>query len=215
MRTSTRDDGLTAFLEMRPRLLGIAYRMLRSAAEAEDLVQDVWLRWQAADRTVVRNARAFLATTATRLAINAMQSARARYETSPEPFGPEPVDTSVQPGVQTERSEALAWGVRLLYHRLSARERAAYILREAFGYAYRDIGRVLRLAEANARQVVVRARQHIASGSTDTAPSAAQDRLLAAFIAAARDGDLARLESLLAADVLATVKQAQGTAEAA
>src|SRR5262245_44404187 len=73
-------DGLTAFLRMRPRLFGIAYRMLGSAAEAEDVVQDVWLRWQTTDRTIVRDAAAFLATTATRLAINVMQSARARRE---------------------------------------------------------------------------------------------------------------------------------------
>ena len=79
--TSTSDDGLSAFLRMRPRLFGIAYRMLGSAAEAEDVVQDVWLRWQTTDRSVVRDAAAFLVTTATRLAINVMQSARARRET--------------------------------------------------------------------------------------------------------------------------------------
>src|SRR5262245_52665974 len=86
------DDGLSAFLSVRPRLFAIAYRMLGSAAEAEDVVQDVWVRWQTADRSVVRDAAAFLATTATRLAINVMQSARARRETCVESWLPEPVD---------------------------------------------------------------------------------------------------------------------------
>ena len=93
------DDGLSAFLSVRPRLFGIAYRMLGSAAEAEDIVQDVWVRWQTADRSVVRDAAAFLATTATRLAINVMQSARSRRETYVGPWLPEPVDTERRPSV--------------------------------------------------------------------------------------------------------------------
>src|SRR5690349_8654161 len=101
--TSTGDDGLSAFLTMRPRLFGIAYHMLRSAAEAEDVVQDVWLRWQTTDRTVVRDAAAFLATTTTRLAINVVQSARARRETSAGPWPPEPVDASCDPWLAAER----------------------------------------------------------------------------------------------------------------
>jgi RNA polymerase sigma-70 factor, ECF subfamily len=82
----TGDDGLSTFLTMRPRLFGIAYHMLGSAAEAEDVVQDAWLRWQTTDRTIVRDAAAFLATTATRLAINVMQSARSRRETHVAPW---------------------------------------------------------------------------------------------------------------------------------
>ena len=81
-KTSTDDDGLSAFMSVRPRLFGIAYRMLRTAAEAEDVVQDVWVRWQTANRSLVRDAAAFLATTTTRLAINVIQSARSRRETS-------------------------------------------------------------------------------------------------------------------------------------
>src|SRR5262249_13323024 len=90
-QTRTHDDGLSAFMSVRPRLFGIAYRMLGSAAEAEDIVQDVWVRWQGADRSLVRDAAAFLATTATRLAINVMQSARSRRETYVGPWLPEPV----------------------------------------------------------------------------------------------------------------------------
>jgi RNA polymerase sigma factor (sigma-70 family) len=192
--SSTSDDGLSAFLSMRPRLFGIAYRMLGSAAEAEDVVQDAWVRWQTTDRSVVRDAAAFLATTATRLAINVMQSARARRETSVGPWQSEPVDTRGDPWLAAERDQALACGLRMLLEKLTPTERAAYILREAFDYAYRDIANVLRLAEANARQVVTRARQHIASGRTTATSSTEQERLLEAFIAAAQDGDVARLE---------------------
>ena len=185
------DEGLATFLSMRPRLFGIAYRMLGSAAAAEDVVQDVWLRWQTTDRRVVRDAAAFLATTATRLAINVMQSARARRETNVEPWQPEPLDASGDPGLATERHEALVCGVRMLLEKLTPVERAAYILREAFDYAYRDIANVLHLAEANARQIVTRARQRIASGRVRTTSASEQQRLLEAFIAAARDGDVA------------------------
>jgi len=200
----TYDDGLPAFMRVRPRLFGIAYRMLGSAAEAEDIVQDVWVRWQTADRRLVRDAAAFLATTTTRLAINVRQSARSRRETYVGRWLPEPVDTSADPGLGAERGEALELGVVQLLKKLSPTERAAYILREAFDYTYRDIASVLRLAEANARQVVTRARQHVASGRRIPASSTEQRRLLDAFIAAAQHGDVAGLEGVLASDVVST-----------
>jgi RNA polymerase sigma factor (sigma-70 family) len=158
------DDGLPAFLTVRPRLFGIAYRMLGSAAEAEDVVQDVWVRWQMTNRSLVRDATAFLTTTARRLAINVMQSARSRRETCVGPGLPEPADASADPRLEVERGQALASGVLLLLERLTPAERAAFILREAFDYPYRDIANLLRLEEANARQVVTRARQRVANG---------------------------------------------------
>jgi RNA polymerase sigma-70 factor, ECF subfamily len=203
-KTRTHDDGLSAFMSVRPRLFGIAYRMLGSAAEAEDVVQDVWLRWQTTDRSVVRDAAAFLATTATRVAINVRQSARARRETYVGPWQPEPVDTSSDPWLAAERDQELACGVRVLLERLTPTERAAYILREAFDYAYRDIASVLRLAEANARQVVTRARQHIVSGRTTATSSTELECLLGVFIAAAHDGDVAGLEDLFASNVVSS-----------
>ena len=162
------DESLSAFLKVRPRLLGIACRMLGSA-EAEDIVQDVWLRWQAADRRLVRDAAAFLATTTTRLAINVMRSARSRRETCVACL-PEPVDTRGEPGSGAERGEALTLAVLVLLRQLSPTERAAFILREAFDYPYRDIAKALRLGEANARQVVARARQRVAHGEEGTRP---------------------------------------------
>src|SRR5574338_1112871 len=119
------DDGLSTFLRVRPRLFGIAYRMLGSAAEAEDIVQDVWVRWQTTNRNVVRNSAAFLATTTTRLAINVMQSARSRRETYVGPKLPEPVDTGGNPGSEVERGERLEAGVLALLEKLSPTERAA------------------------------------------------------------------------------------------
>jgi len=198
-KASTYDDGLAAFMSVRRRLFGIAYRMLGSAAEAEDVVQDVWVRWQTADRSLVRDTAAFLATTTTRLAINVMQSARSRREQHAGPWLPEPVDASADPELGAERGEGLEAGILLLLEKLSPTERAAYILREAFDYAYRDIAHVLRLEEANARQVVTRARQHVANGRRMPANSTEQRRLLEAFIAAAQNGDVASLESDLCA----------------
>jgi RNA polymerase sigma factor (sigma-70 family) len=200
-QSSTCDDGLSAFLRMRPRLFGIAYRMLGSAAEAEDVVQDVWLRWQTTDRSIVRDAAAFLVTTATRLAINVMQSARARRETDMGPWLPEPTDTSSDPWLPAERDQALARGVRMLLERLTPTERAAYILREAFDYAYRDIASILRFEEANARQIVSRARQHVAGGRRMLVSATEQRRLLDSFIAAAQLGDVDDLEGVLASGV--------------
>ena len=177
------NDGLTAFLRVRPRLFGIACRMLGSPAEAEDIVQDVWIRWQMADRRPVRDAAAFLMTTATRLAINVMHSARSRRETCVGPWLPEPVDPSADPLSEAERTQALAFGVLLLIEKLTPTERTAYILREAFDYPYRDIANVLRLEESNARQVVTRARQRIAHDRRMPDGSTGQRRLLDAFIA--------------------------------
>jgi len=191
MSARTYDDGLAAFLQVRPRLFRIACRMLGSAAEAEDIVQDVWVRWQTADRSVVRDAPAFLATTATRLAINVIQSARSRRETFIGPWLPEPVDASADPGLGVERSEALEVAVQILLEKLAPTERAAYILREAFDYPYREIADILRLEEANARQLVTRARQRVADGRRAPASPAEQRRLLDAFVSAAQRGDVA------------------------
>src|SRR4026207_1034819 len=105
MGNNAADDGLSDFISVRSRLFGIAYRMLGSAVEAEDIVQDAWMRWQTTDRSVVQNSPAFLVTTTTRLAINVAQSARSRRETYVGPWLPEPVDTTADPRLGAERSE--------------------------------------------------------------------------------------------------------------
>ena len=199
---SEHDDGLSAFVGVRPRLFGIAYHMLGNAAEAEDIVQDVWLRWQSTDRSVVENPRAFLATTATRLCINLAQSAHTRRETYMDAWLPEPLDTSNDPALGAERGEALKLAVLLLLERLSPSERAAYVLREAFDYPYDEIASILQMGEANVRQLVSRARKHIADGRRMSVSSNEQRRFLEAFIAAAQKGDMAGLEGLFAEDVI-------------
>jgi RNA polymerase sigma-70 factor (ECF subfamily) len=198
------DDGLSAFLRAQPRLFGIAYRMLRSVTEAEDIVQDVWVRWQTTDRSRIRNPLAFLVAATTRLAINVLHSARARRETCAGSWLPELVDTSPDPGLEAERREALNTAVLLLLEKLLPTQRAAYVLREAFNYPYREIAAILQVEEANARQLVARAREHVSGGRRAPVSPAEQRSLLDAFEAAARTGDLARLEHLFASEVVST-----------
>ncbi|MDP9793462.1 RNA polymerase sigma-70 factor (ECF subfamily) [Catenuloplanes nepalensis] len=195
-------DPLTAFLGTRDRLFGIGYRMLGSVAEAEDLVQETWMRWQRTDHRTVRDPAAYLVTTITRLAINEATSARARRETYPGPWLPEPVATGPDPALGAERAEALELAVLVLLERLGARERAAYVLREAFDYPYRRIAEILEVSEPNARQLVTRARAHLAEHRRAPADAATHRRLLDAFLAAARDGDVGRLEAVLTADAV-------------
>jgi len=195
-------DAAAVFAAVRPRLFGIAYRMLGSWTEAEDIVQDAWLRWQGTDRTVVNNPNAFLATTTTRLCLNVAQSAQKRRETYVGPWLPEPVDTRADPTLGAERGEALELAVLLLLERLTPTERAAYILREAFDYPYSDIAAILQLSPSNTRQLVSRARRHLAAEQVEPVSPAAHRRLLQAFLVAARTGDLTSLEGLLAADVI-------------
>ena len=201
LRTGEPDQGLSAFASVRSRLFGIAYRMLGSVAEAEDIVQDVWLLWQCANRSVVLNPPAFLATTTTHLCLNVSQSAHARHETYIGTWLPEPEGASADPGLQAERGEALRLAVLVLLEKLSPTERAAYVLREAFDYSYRRIAGILQKGEASTRQLVSRARKHIANGRRAQVSSGEQQRLLHAFIGAARKGDLAGLEGLLAEGV--------------
>ncbi|NES13750.1 RNA polymerase sigma-70 factor [Micromonospora sp. PPF5-17] len=195
------EEAVAVFTGIRPRLFGIAYRMLSSASEAEDLVQEVWLRWQATDRGAVVNPAAFLATTTTRLAINTLQSARVRRETYVGPWLPEPVDTGADPYLGAERGEALEFAALLLMEKLTPNERAAYVLREAFDYPYAQIADILRSTEPAVRQLVSRARRHMAGERRTPVSAAAQRELLTTFIVAARSGDLTALERLLTADV--------------
>ncbi|GAB1819513.1 RNA polymerase sigma-70 factor [Herbidospora sp. RD11066] len=196
------ENAASVFTELRPRLFGIAYRMLGSAAESEDVVQEVWLRWQATDREAVESPPAFLATIATRLSINVARSARVRRESYVGPWLPEPVDTSMDPTLGAERGEALEFAFLLLLERLSPTERAAYVLREAFVYPYEQIAEIIQVSAANARQLVSRARKRLASGRREPIDRSAHRRLLETFLDAAQSGDVHALESLFADDVV-------------
>ena len=206
------DDAAAVFDGARRRLFGIAYRMLGSAAEAEDVVQEAWVRWQTTDRSVVVNPQAFLTTTTTRLAINVLQSARSRRETYIGPWLPEPVDTSEDPTLGAERSEALDVAVLVLLERLSPTERAAYVLREAFDYSYPEIARIVGVSPTATRQLVSRARKHLSSERRNTVSTTERRALLEAFLAAARVGDVERLERMFAENVV-TRADSNGTAK--
>jgi len=196
-------DAVAEFEAVRRQLFGVAYRMLGSATEAEDIVQEAWLRWQSTDRSVVRNPAAFLVTTTTRLAINAATSARARREVYVGPWLPEPVLTADDPSLGAERNEALDLAVLVLLERLTPTERAVYVLREAFDYPFSQIAEVLELSEANTRQIAHRAKDHLAGDRHEPVSPDEHDRLLRAFLNAARLGDLEALEGLLAENVVA------------
>lgn len=198
----TLESAVEVFDESRHRLFGIAYRMLGSVAEAEDIVQEAWLRWQQADRSAVRNPAGFLTTVATRLAINVADSARSRREAYVGPWLPEPVDTEADPTLGAERDEALESATLLLLERLRPDQRAAYVLREAFGYSYDEIAEILDISSVNARQIVSRAKRGLLSDRKDPVDPAKHRELLSAFVAAARGGNLAQLERILAADVV-------------
>jgi RNA polymerase sigma-70 factor, ECF subfamily len=198
------DAAAAVFAEQRPRLFAIANRILGNRTDAEDIVQDVWLRWQGCDRTTVLNPSAFLTTATTRMAINASQSARVRRETCVGDWPSEPADTSRELGATVHRDEALAHGMQLLLERLTPTERAAYLLRTAFAYPYARIAAVLHLTEVNARQIVSRAGRRIAGGRRCAASSTEHRQFLEAFVSAAQSGDVCGLEARLVADLCTT-----------
>ncbi|WP_033324288.1 RNA polymerase sigma-70 factor [Streptomyces yerevanensis] len=196
------DQAMEDFLAARPQLFGIAYRVLGSMVEAEDVVQDTWVRWQNTDRTKVKEPAAFLTTVVTRLAINLAQSARVRRESYVGPWLPDPVDTTEDPQLGAERAEALELAVLMLLEKLNPVERTAYVLREAFDYPYGRIAEILETTEANARQLVSRGRKHLAAERTARVTRTAHRRLLEVFLSAARTGELSVLEDILTADVV-------------
>jgi RNA polymerase sigma-70 factor (ECF subfamily) len=203
-QASALERAASAFVELRPRLFGIAYRMLGSAAEAEDILQEVWLRWQNTDRATIESPVAFLSLVTTRLAINVARSARSRREAYIGPWLPEPIDTSLDPTVGAERGEALELAFLLLLERLTPTERAAYVLREAFVYPYTQIADILQVSPVNARQIVSRSRKHLTAVRREPIDKIEHRRLLKVFLAAAQTGNVAALEDLFAADVVSS-----------
>ena len=160
-------------------------------------MQDAWVRWRGADRADVRDSTGFLVTTTTRAALNVATSARARREIPTGDRMPEPGRTSDDPGTQAERSEELDLAVLLLLERLSPIERAVLILREAFDYPFGVIAAVVGVSEPNARQLACRARRRLAGSRRLRADKLERTHLLTAFLAAARCGEMARLEQVL------------------
>ncbi|MFF3214543.1 RNA polymerase sigma-70 factor [Streptomyces sp. NPDC002886] len=199
-------DTAQEFEAHRPRLFSLAYRMLGSAAEAEDAVQDAYLRWHGADRGQVVAPGAWLAKVVTNLCLNRLASARVRREEYFGPWIPEPVGTGagvLGPMETAEQRDSVSFAVLTLMERLSPPERAAVVLRDAFDYSHRDIAGVLDCSEANARQLYRRAKQHLADGRPRFTSSREQDdELLARFLAAASEGAMDQLEQLLSEQVV-------------
>ncbi|MEV4349530.1 sigma factor-like helix-turn-helix DNA-binding protein [Actinoplanes sp. NPDC049596] len=194
-------EGVTGVLgeweAARPRVLAAALHVIGERGEAEDVVQETWLRWERTDRSVVRHPPAFLAVTATRLAINVRQSARWRHETFATA---EVVDRGPGPETLAELHQAVDDALRLLLERLTPAERAAYLLRKAFDYPYRRISQILGLGEDHARQLVRRGHRAVAGKRRQPVDRHEHRRLARAFRAAG-EGDLAELERCLSRGV--------------
>uniref|UniRef100_UPI003511E763 RNA polymerase sigma-70 factor n=1 Tax=Streptomyces calvus TaxID=67282 RepID=UPI003511E763 len=203
----TTDTVTDVFEEHRPVLLGVAYRMLGRVADAEDVVQDAWLRWSGANRSEVREPRAYLVRVTTRLAIDRLRRIKASGETYVGPWLPEPYvtdfgDTAPDTAERAVLADSVSLAVLVVLETLSPLERAVFVLREAFGYPYADIAAMLDRGEPAVRQLAGRARKHVEERRPRYAVDPVQRRdLTERFLAAAADGDLEGLLELLAPDV--------------
>ncbi|MFC8141967.1 RNA polymerase sigma-70 factor [Streptomyces paradoxus] len=204
MTTETATD---AFEAHRPVLLGVAYRMLGRVADAEDVVQEAWLRWSGSDRADVREPRGYLVRITTRLAIDRLRQIKARGETYVGPWLPEPYvtdfgDTVPDTAERAVLADSVALAVLVVLESLSPLERAVFVLREAFGFPYADIAAMLDRGEPAVRQLAGRARKHVEERRPryDVDPAQRRD-LTERFLAAAADGNLEGLMALLAPEV--------------
>jgi RNA polymerase sigma-70 factor (ECF subfamily) len=191
--------------ELRPRAFAIAYRMLGSVSEAEDVVQEALLRvHQALQRERITSPRAYIATVVTRLAIDELRSARMRRETYvgewlPEPIAAGPAD---DPAAQAEQADSLSLAFLVLLESLTPEQRAAFLLHDVFDYGYGEVAEIIGTSEQNARQLSSRARRHVQERRPRFEPSSEQrERLAEGFFAAFEQGDFEALEALLAEDV--------------
>ncbi|WP_151482359.1 RNA polymerase sigma-70 factor [Streptomyces albicerus] len=213
------DIATEVFEEHRPVLMGVAYRMLGRVADAEDVVQEGWLRWSGADRSDVREPRAYLVRITTRLAIDRLRQVQSRNEAYVGPWLPEPYvtdfgDTVPDTAEQAVLADSVSLAVLVVLESLSPLERAVFVLREAFGYPYADIAVTLDRSESAVRQLAGRARRHVEEKRPRYEVDPAERRdLTERFLAAAADGDLEGLMSLLAPDVR-LVGDAGGRAQA-
>jgi RNA polymerase sigma-70 factor (ECF subfamily) len=206
--SADRGGAADAFADLRPLLFSIAYRMLASVSEAEDVVQEAFLRYHRAlaEGAEIDSPKAYLSAVVTRLAIDELRSARARRETYSGQWLPEPLLTDGDiddPAAHTEQADSLSMAFLLLLERLSPVERAVFLLHDVFDYRYDEIAAIVGKSEANCRQLALRARRHIeAERPRFDASARERDDLAARFFAAVAEGDLDGLVELLAADVV-------------
>ncbi|MGP4023959.1 RNA polymerase sigma-70 factor [Actinomadura sp. 3N407] len=191
-----------AFEEHRNLLFAVAYRMLGTAADAEDAVQDAWLRWFAADRSGVVEPKAYLVRITTNVALDRLRSARARRETYVGPWLPEPMLTSPDVAEDAEMSESVSMAMLIVLETLSPLERAVFVLKEVFGYPYAEIAKALDRAETSVRQLGTRARKHVEARRPRFEAGGAERReATSRFFDAVVGGDINRLMEVLAPDV--------------
>lgn len=202
-------DPVPVFEVHRARLFGLAYRMLGSASDADDVLQEARVRWLAVDHDAVANAEAYLVTIVSRLALDQLGSARARREVYVGPWLPEPIATA--PGVD---AHDLSLAFLHVLERLTPAERAAFLLAEVFDYSHAEVARVLGKSEAACRQLAARARAHVREGRPRVVDAGEHARMLGAFVAACTSGELSALERLLTDDV-AVVSDGGGKVSAA
>lgn len=203
----TIDAATEVFEEHRPVLMGVAYRMLGRVSDAEDVVQEAWLRWSRADRDAVRAPRGYLVRVTTRLAVDRLRQAQARKESYVGPWLPEPYATDFGDAVpdtadRAVLTDSVSLAVLVVLESLSPLERAVFVLREAFGYPFADIAATLDRSEAAVRQLAIRARRHVDERRPRYEVDPAERRdLTERFLAASVEGDLDGLLRLLAPDV--------------
>lgn len=189
-----------AFEEHRPLLFHIAYRMLGTVSDAEDVVQEAWLRWQRADDVLAP--KSYLAQVVTRLAIDRLREVKRSREDYVGPWLPEPLVTTPGADAMATRAETLRMGLLVLLERLGPVERAVFVLREAFDYEYAEIARIVGKSEPACRQILARARQHLAVDQARFTDRAANERVAVQFLAAMGAGDVGQIERMLAADAV-------------
>jgi RNA polymerase sigma-70 factor, ECF subfamily len=198
------DDSLAVFNQLRPLLFSIAYRMLGGVMDAEDMVQETFLRWQAGNLEDVKSPKVYLSTIITRLCINHCKSARSKRQRYVGPWLPEPLVTASDSdrSGDSRLAESLSMAFLILLENLAPVERTAFLLREVFDYEYAEIAQILDKTEANCRQLLRRARQSVAARRPRfEATSRDRERLADQFVKTSNDGDLDSLVSLLSADV--------------
>ncbi len=196
-------DAVATFEAERPRLVGLAYRIIGSQTDAEDIVQDAWLRWQGTDRDVVERPAAWLTTVTSRLALDRLRSAHHRRELYPGPWLPEPWAPGADPADHAEQADSLTFGFLTVLERLGPIERVVFLLAEVFDMPLAEIAEVVNRSHAATRQIASRARTRVRAERTRFATNdeAAQLALIA-FLAAAQDGDLDQLIAMLSEDAV-------------
>jgi RNA polymerase sigma-70 factor, ECF subfamily len=191
------------FEEQRRRLMGVSYRILGSIADAEDVVQEAWLRWSGTDVATVKNPEAFLTTVVTRLSLDRLRTLKARREVYAGPWLPEPVAAETDPHAAAELADSLSLALLVVLETLSPLERAAFVLREVFAEPYAEVAEILGRDEPAVRQLVHRARQHVdAGGARYRADRATHSEVVERFMAACLNADLDALLAVLAPDVV-------------